>query len=543
MVAPVAAIGAVSATVVTINTIKSWVNSLEGFVRDFKDAGELLWGLRNRIQACESRLDNWLEFWELEGARGGYMRELWGSRGTDNIVSQLTTIQSLCNKFNESLSTFFGDTSLAQQIQRASSRDSLESTSVRLAGFEAYTRTIKLTSSNTQVFNFIRTLRSRMLEWLSDVGTQLEQLENDAIRAYSVRHRQVVQNFLTEDQKKLINSGILMQMTVEYRNSAEELFRECFSMEIQRRRSVALAQGFIKLKVDLMAASNGLELRRPPSAQDIAERYHLLVQRDRQGRGSSEAEVCILRSVVATPQPDISPSVLAAYQAVLENNRPAHALCEGSMFLFRPPLEEERLVRGDRPVKPLTDLLEDPNPDTFLLQDRIHLAYKVVECGAFLTGTSWFAKLKTSHVICSKSSAGFYYTLDIQPPTSATGVLRTTLMTQILFIGAFLIEIGTGMLVKDISSGGDEVLFELEARRTDRTRASPIPSSKTYSKEDVKSILIKNNLGDSYSSAALHCFGQEIREKCQVLSQSQDEAILKSYKEVLKDYFLKIYSP
>jgi hypothetical protein len=543
MVAPVAAIGAVSATVGTINTIKSWVDSLERFVGDFKDAGELLWGLRNRIQACESRLDNWLAFWELEGAHGRYMRELWGSRGTDNIVSQLTTIQSLCNKFNESLSTCFGDTSLAQQIQMASSRDSLESTSVRLAELQAYQRTIKLTSSKTQVFNFVRTLRPRMLEWLSDVGTQLEQLENDAIRTYSTRHRQVVQNFLTEEQKKLINSGILMQMTMEYRNSAEKLFKECFSMERQCRRNVALAQGFIRLKVDLMAASNGLELRRPPSAQDIAERYHLLLQQERQGSGPSEAELCILRSVVATPQPDISPSVFAAYQAALENNRPAHALCEGSMFCFRRPLEEERLVWSDRHAKPLKDLLEDPNSDTFLLQDRIHLAYKVVECGAFLTGTSWFAKLKTRYVIRSRSRAGFYYTLDIQPPTSARAVSRPSLMTQILFIGAFLIEIGTGMLVKDISFRGDDMLFELEARRTDPTCASPIPSSKTYSKENVKSILIKNNLGDSYSSAALHCFGQEIREKCRVLSQSQDEAILKSHKEVLKDYFLKIYLP
>jgi hypothetical protein len=49
-------------------------------------------------------------------------------------------------------------------------------------------------------------------------------------------------------------------------------------------------------------------------------------------------------------------------------------------------------------------------------------------------------------------------------------------------------------------------------------------------------------MGNSYTSAALHCFGSEIRRKCEVLVKSEDENIFECYKEVLIDYFLNVYS-
>jgi hypothetical protein len=543
MAAAVAIIGAVSGTVGTINTIKTWVESLERFVREFKEAGELLLRLNNNIRVCEYRLDLWRKFWELNGASGPYMRELWGSRGTDTILSQLTTIESLCNIFHEALHSFFGNTSLAQQIYSTTS-DAFGSTSSRLAVFQAYANTIKLTTSNTQTFSFVRTLNARASEWLSQLKPLLAELESDALRTYNIRHRQDAKTSLPQEQRDMIHAGVLMQIAMNYRNSAEELFKMCFDMETGanipgRRRNVSLAQGSsIKLKVDLMADSSYLELQRASSEQDIIERYHLLVKEDHQGRSPSEAELCIIRAVAAVPQLEILQSIPAAYQTALREKIPVHALCRGTMFCFRPPLEDERLMRGDRPAVPLKELLKAADPDTFLLQDRVHLAYKVIECGAFLTGTSWLGSLRTNNMVRSRFRAGFYYTLDIHSPARA--ISRRSLSTHILLIGTLLIEIGTGMLLKDIASGGEDILFQLEPLeiRAPQTRASGL-----YTTEQVKSLLIQNNMGNSYTSAALHCFGPEIRRKCEALVRSKDGDIFESYKEVLRDYFLNVYSP
>jgi hypothetical protein len=82
-------------------------------------------------------------------------------------------------------------------------------------------------------------------------------------------------------------------------------------------------------------------------------------------------------------------------------------------------------------------------------------------------------------------------------------------------------------------------MFVLEALET---RASHVRVSTSYTAEEVKKILIQNNLGDWYTSAALHCFGPEIRKKCNLVVRSKGEARMES-KKVLKDYFLNIYSP
>jgi hypothetical protein len=138
-------------------------------------------------------------------------------------------------------------------------------------------------------------------------------------------------------------------------------------------------------------------------------------------------------------------------------------------------------------------------------------------------------------VLRSRSQAGFYYTLDIQPPNPSRSNVIRNLRTHILLIGAFLIEIGTGKLFKDINPQGEDTMYELEIPQTG--------VSDLYSQEDVRRYLIQNGVGDSYASAALHCFGSEIWRKCEVLRWSQREDTPKSHKEVLKDYYLNIFSP
>jgi hypothetical protein len=394
MVVATAAIGALSGTVGTINTIKTWVQSVERFVRDFKEFGELLAGLQNNIQEYESRLDDWREFWLLDGASIPFVRELWGSKGTETIVSQLTMIESICNRFHEALDSFFGDSHLARHIHDSGGKNTLGSTSSRLAVFQAYTHAIKLTSSNKRIFSFVKTLNLRALEWLSLLEIQLAKLEDGAKRAFNTRHQQDTKTFLTQEQKETINAGVLMQTTMEYRDSSQNLFERCFAIEEEGnmpevgRGSITSALEFVKLKIDLLSTSDKLELQKSSSVPDILERYHLLLKHTSQGAEHPEAELCILRTIATIEHSEASHSVRHAYQTALRERVVAHALCQGMTFCFRPPLEEERLIQDGWLATPVKELLTYTDSNTFLLQDRIHLAYKIVECGSLLTGTS-----------------------------------------------------------------------------------------------------------------------------------------------------------
>lgn len=262
-----------------------------------------------------------------------------------------------------------------------------------------------------------------------------------------------------------------------------------------------------------------------------------------------EVELCVFRSF-AEAGSQFAESVIFACEMAL-GGKLAAAKCRDSVFQFRPPHELDRLTRSGQSGTPLKDLLGALDSDAFLLQDRIYLAYKVVECGALLTGTPWLESLKSCRLARSQTRAGFYYTLDIWPPLLAASRQGNNLHTQILLIGALLIEIGTGMMLTNIFYQGQGRQFELmKLGIQDPLHEEPAVSS--YTEEKVKAILIQNNFGDMYASAALHCFGDKMRKKICDFQQSLDlsdkvtleskERSLELKKEVLKDFFLNVYS-
>jgi hypothetical protein len=560
MVAPIAVIGAVAGTVGTINTIKNWVESVERFVREFQEAGHQLLKLKTRIGTCEDKLRLWWEFWALKGASYPYVRELWGSKSAETILTQLVTIESICDDINTRLDSFFGDTSLAQQIRTAAGGDMLEATSSRLAVFQVYAKKIKLVSSNTAIFSFVRTLKSRALEWLSELGLLLTELESGALRAFNIRHGQDASASSKQERENMIRAGVLMQKISENGDSVKELFKVFFPMETggnnpSPQGNCALPTRLVKLKLGLVDSSQ-LELRRPSFDTDITETYHLLLRRERRVGSPREAELCVFRSF-AEAKSQFASSVIEACQVALESGMLAAAQCQDSIFRFRPPLELDRLTRSDRSDRsctPLKGLLGALNSDTFLLPDRIYLAYKVVECGALLIGTPWLESLKTGRLERSRTRAGFYYTLDIWPRILAVSPQGNNLCTQILLIGTLLIEIGTGMMLRGISYRGQALQFELEKLGVQYPLHQEPAGSSSYTEEEVKAMLIQNNFGDKYTSAALHCFGCKIREKCCDFLRSlpvdlsdnvtleSKECSLELKKEVLKDFFLNVYS-
>ena len=65
-----AAVGAVSGTVVTINIVKTWVGELRVFLEEMKKVGETLQKLEVSLISLEAKLSLWMQFWKLQKVRG-----------------------------------------------------------------------------------------------------------------------------------------------------------------------------------------------------------------------------------------------------------------------------------------------------------------------------------------------------------------------------------------------------------------------------------------------------------------------------------------
>jgi transposase-like protein len=110
MVAGVAVIGAVSAIVNTINTVKGWITELRQFLKDYEEAGRTIQELGLRFDICQTELEFWMRMWGVEKPTSRrYQRQLWDQSGMETIASQLTSINSLSESIKDRLAPFYAE--------------------------------------------------------------------------------------------------------------------------------------------------------------------------------------------------------------------------------------------------------------------------------------------------------------------------------------------------------------------------------------------------------------------------------------------------
>ena len=66
----VAVVGAVSGTVVIINTVKTWVGELRAFLEEYKKVGETLQKVEVSLISLGAKLSVWMQLWRLQKVRG-----------------------------------------------------------------------------------------------------------------------------------------------------------------------------------------------------------------------------------------------------------------------------------------------------------------------------------------------------------------------------------------------------------------------------------------------------------------------------------------
>jgi hypothetical protein len=206
-------------------------------------------------------------------------------------------------------------------------------------------------------------------------------------------------------------------------------------------------------------------------------------------------------------------------------------------------LDQERIPSSDQ-LKPLETLLYDLNvpisqepPEKFPRSQRICLAFKIVECGLLLSGTTWLSKLDSRVVQYSPVEEYCHnrFLLGTQASKSDCNDNGLRKLAQHIFaIGILLMEIGTGLLVR---STCDKLNFLVYEPGTDpETQGSKVTETQIYHGLTV-------SMGDKYAGAVSQCLAPKITKCWRAIWRETAEARQSAYKEVLEEYYLLIYKP
>jgi len=216
------------------------------------------------------------------------------------------------------------------------------------------------------------------------------------------------------------------------------------------------------------------------------------------------------------------------------------------------PPETRRIARtkGPKtPLKPLSTLLYDVDAtisaeptEKFPRSERYRLAFKIVECGLFLSGTSWLADLKNRSKSIKRSRPDVEQTRRFLLDTHASKEdFKDDDFHQFaehaFAIGVLLTEIGTGRLVHEIPqiSKATGQGFSLYAPQTD-----PPSRPVLFDGAQINNILVVS-MGDGYARSVKVCL--ESKQSWRRAAKHTAAVRAEVYQNVLADYYTDVYLP
>lgn len=556
---------ATTGSVSAINTIIAWAERLENFIQQCGEAGESIRDILNDVEAQRIELEQWKTIWQIKpNTTNRFQRELWGDSQTKVIRTKIVTIEHLCTKFHDKLESYHSGSELNNLIQTISMRDGYISNSRLLAAIRADAEAKAASASKTA--KFVRSIKPQAREWLVELRKAVSELWEISKRAYYARHKDSVSDGgLSKEQLDNIKKSTLMRMAVELRNISEELFHLCLEANDRIAQERHASQGSLdgatvfgasqsstKFKIDLTGLKEGIELHDVPFQKDIHLLYHLVPEWQ-----APLQELCIEGPLLGLESGRDEGGIFAAYKASQRNQEATILVGDSSTnkwFRSRLPRDTEYLYpptmnlhgAGVSPSKSLQELLYDldepacvNSPDEFPYSQRVYVAFKIVECGLFISGTSWLSRLSTRTLQRFSTDRDGYYNYILEAPILHRKSFKNfeQLALHIFTIGIVLLEIGSGKLVRDIRSdrfGNQQFLLC-------KRGGGPDPHGQYLSAEAVKDILI-TTMGLQYASVTVYCFG-EIGSKCADASMCIGDMVDESYKDILEDYFVNIYIP
>jgi hypothetical protein len=546
--------GAVSGSISSIKTIIEWVDKVESLMRQCGEAGETIRDIQELVKARKEELQQWRRLWNIDvTTKYAYQTELWGDEQIEVIRGKISAIEDLCSKFNDKFEVFFIDTQMSRLLHAAAERNSSISMSRSLAAFREDAKLKVDEASAWQIIDFVRNIKPQATDWLTELKVMLAELSETAIKAFFTRHREMVSCGLTNKQLEMVERSTLLQMALEMRQASEDLFhlclvaKECVGQENPIRGS---AQTYTWLKIDLTGVSRGVDLGNIPSQRGIQLIYHLVLEWE-----ESPEEICIEGPLLDLDQARNIGSFIEAYRAVQRKDKATILIEPNLYFPSRGPRDDEtlklKILDEDAPlpksldefIHALDELDLEDNVEQFPRTRRLWVAFKIVECGLFLAGTSWLSKLRSKTIRCTPMDrVKYHFTLNANDTAQTVSWQSFDQLALSMFrIGVLLIELGIGELVCGHRPGKI-------CKFRDATFLMCKPGADHREQGQWRSFttivdILNTTMGNDYASATAFCL-DKMRDKCgDAAVESTRSDIHNTYKKIFGDYFLNIYVP
>lgn len=610
--------GVVTSSLSTLNLARTITESLILTIKEFRDAGAKLHDLNERFSSFQGRLDTWAtETWQIsETTSLVYYKTIWGADEWQSISNQIRMIDKTCEDVTVLLA------SLLPEDQRTALEDahgrklmksakgsapkkepqgSVASSSQPSRSLEKFSVTkrysrkdeaqklrdlenkAKKAAKFSQKAAFVLKNSSQLNNAMDRLDSMFASVEHDADERFYVQFPNLPRYAPLRDRLEAVRQSLLLERAFGSREASKALYKWCTSSGRADGNSSQTRPGWKDLKIEMGLVFEDAHSKHPAASSTL--HFHLLVSwKDREDWQEFAFDGPIESTAVAV-DPGLSQheSTAASDANLIEDFASACAaliakrtqdlrISPSSAFRFRsrhPPSEPIRLSQKYRVTeKCLQNLLleielrnEDEKYDEFPISERYDLAYRTVEFGLMLLGTSWLRNFDKKSLVRLRIGAEQRrrFVLEVQaarvtrlrwdqlPNLLGNAPLtldpsQTSIPEPELFrVGILLVEIALGRPVLRISKHPDNDKICLVFRKDG--------SPSGYSAWPLRLVVerVTKRGGPDYGMAVEFCLLQFEAWRNQAwndLSNTTDSAASEeAYRAVLKEYYLRVYLP
>ncbi|KAH8590970.1 hypothetical protein B0O99DRAFT_691031 [Bisporella sp. PMI_857] len=585
--------GSITGAIGAINIVKTWIIDLRAYSREAKEAADTIQKFCHQWGLFAADIEVWRKLWginEEEAVSRQYIIALWGKTPGQSIVDYLGLIYSDIETIKEVLTKFLKEEEL---LDRSSWRNQNGKSIMSKAPLLGRIRSAKEEKQKKLTFQkrieFVSSTSPELFLKISAIQKQTTDMKALAKSAFLSKYPEAMTgDSIPKNKLEDVKKVVLFQLAYETRLSSRGLFQSCYEAKTgtlsPALKSINGIRSF-KLEMDLLP-SGEIDMETTKTKELIVLRYEMIVA----------GQEKLLEVTVKGPlSPDDSPAPHTTsaenVHEVSTNSKTVYYLGEkgflgawikaqttkdgnfhipGSkdgaasnmhsttLFRFYVPDDTRRIIKtrstGMDQLKPLRALLYDLNmirrdaatSQVFPRSERIRLAFKIVECGLFLSGTSWLAELRSSCLQRSLPNIDSRRHFLLDTPAAAVDFSLDDFrrfVEHAFSIGILLTEIGTGRVVHEIP-GRSKLLGQGLSLYAAGSNPPSNPGLLTGSQ--IHKLLV-STMGDDYASAVRACL--DTRESWADIDCWKNgvrhpiDRRTESYQKVLARYYSDVYLP
>ena len=537
MAEAMAIIGAVAGTVSTINILKTWVEELLLFLEQYKDVGDTLQSINLSLEVHETSLRLWMKFWNLEQPTSRrFQRELWGKETLPTIERIFAAIRSALEETKTEV------TELLQDYFKPRSENDTQLGLTSTIEFREQALGAKKGLARAKIVVFIRKNGPLLIARLQQVEERIVTLSDMSTKAFEARHRKGIGGALTEEQLAQAGSSMLVQMAIETRYA---------SMGLYQSYREKIESDTIILDVDLID-DTAIQLETVRFRNSVILKYRFAVPWPSKPQRPLEIVIegpfDLEKQVEKSRVPLDRGFAEACYAALMNAAAEFKIYCRAEVYSFRSRVPPDTIIASSaKDLKPLVNLLyrlditvaEEPAL-YFPRSQRVKLAYKLIQCGLVISGTSWLSQLQNGILKRTPKcqNGDYHFLLEFSCDAEVSNEKTFAAISQHLFaVGVLLVELGLGQPIRSAIWDDEGPVFTTFTPGDGSARES-------LTSREWQSRLI-TYMGDDYTKAAKYCLAPKKGDLWDTVNQSDVEPDVRerAYLGVLTEYYIKAYLP